>query len=101
MTRVRSPTSDIHVLIEQRLRGLHAPHQIIYYVNYWSSPCLQDAMVAQQEQEMMTVYHAAPTRSSRVVWLLEELGVPYKPVSVDFPKELFTPEFLKINPMGS
>ncbi len=55
-------------------------------------------MVAQQE---LTVYHAAPTRSSRVVWLLEELKVPYKAILVDFPKQLFTPEFLEINPMGS
>ncbi len=55
-------------------------------------------MVAQQE---ITIYHAAPTRSSRVVLLLEELGLPYKAVSVDFPNELFTPEFLKVNPMGT
>ena len=54
--------------------------------------------MAQQE---ITIYHAAPTRSSRVVLLLEELGLPYKAVSVDFPNELFTPAFLKVNPMGT
>jgi hypothetical protein len=32
----------------------------------------------------ITIYHAVPTRSCRVLWLLEELGVPYNTVAVDF-----------------
>jgi glutathione S-transferase len=47
----------------------------------------------------MKLYEFAPTRSIRVRWLLQELGVPFEsvvvnPVSGDAAK----PEFLKINP---
>ena len=49
----------------------------------------------------ITVYHAVPTRSCRVVWLLEELGVPYTVRAVDWPTELTTPEFLALQPMGT
>jgi glutathione S-transferase len=33
---------------------------------------------------MITLYHAPQSRSSRIIWLLEEIGVPYKirPVSI-------------------
>ncbi len=47
------------------------------------------------------VYHAVPTRSCRIVWLLEELGVPYTLRAVSFPDELAAPEYLAINPMGT
>ena len=33
---------------------------------------------------MITLYHAARTRSLRIVWLLEELGLPYELASVGF-----------------
>ena len=32
---------------------------------------------------MLTLYHAPRTRSSRFLWLLEELGAPYEVVKVD------------------
>ena len=49
----------------------------------------------------LTLYHAAPSRSSVVHWMLEELGEPYDIHLVSFKKgENRTPEFLAINPMG-
>ena len=40
---------------------------------------------------MIKLYHAPLTRSTRVIWLLEELGVPYQLETVDFqpPKVAF------------
>ncbi len=49
----------------------------------------------------LTLYHAAPSRSSIVHWMLEELGEPYDIQLVSFKKgENLKPEFLAINPMG-
>ncbi len=49
----------------------------------------------------LTLYHAAPSRSSIVHWMLEELGEPYDIKLVSFKKgENRQPEFLAINPMG-
>ena len=50
---------------------------------------------------MLKVYHAANTRSIRVIWLLEELGVPYKKEVVEFnPTKLQSPDYLAIHPLG-
>jgi glutathione S-transferase len=49
----------------------------------------------------LTLYHAAPSRSSIVLWMLEELGEPYDIHLVSFKKgENLRPEYLAINPMG-
>jgi glutathione S-transferase len=49
----------------------------------------------------LTLYHAAPSRSSIVHWMLEELGQPYDIHLVSFKKgENMKPEYLAINPMG-
>ncbi len=49
----------------------------------------------------LTLYHAAPSRSSIVHWMLEELGEPYDVHLVSFKKgENLQPEYLAINPMG-
>ena len=49
----------------------------------------------------LTLYHAAPSRSSIVHWMLEELGEPYEIELVSFKKgENRQPGFLAINPMG-
>ena len=48
-----------------------------------------------------TLFHGHGTRSIRVAWLLEELGVPYREVVVPFPPRLLQPEFLAVNPAGS
>jgi glutathione S-transferase len=49
----------------------------------------------------LTLYHAAPSRSSIVHWMLEELGEPYEIHLVSFKKgENLQPEYLAVNPMG-
>jgi glutathione S-transferase len=49
----------------------------------------------------LTLYHAAPSRSSIVHWMLEELGQPYDIQLISFKKgENRQPAFLAINPMG-
>ena len=47
---------------------------------------------------MITVYHAPRSRSTRVVWLMEELGEEYKIVPVTIP---VAPEYLEVSPIGS
>ena len=50
---------------------------------------------------MITLYHAPKTRSFGVLWLLEELGVPFELKRLDFEKnEHKAPAFLKLNPFG-
>jgi glutathione S-transferase len=49
----------------------------------------------------LTLYHAAPSRSSIVRWMLEELGEPYDLHVLNLAKgEQLAPEHLAINPMG-
>jgi glutathione S-transferase len=49
----------------------------------------------------ITLYHAAPSRSSIVRWMLEELGEPYDIHLLTLTKgEQMAPEYLAINPMG-
>jgi len=49
----------------------------------------------------MKIYHAPNTRSVRIVWLLEELGLPYEIESFQLgDAKMRNPEYLKINPMG-
>lgn len=49
----------------------------------------------------MQLYEFAPTRSIRVRWTLQELGVDFEPVSVNLVTGANRrPEFLKINPTG-
>lgn len=46
-------------------------------------------------------YFNPRSRAQMVHWMLEEVGVPYRTVLIDFEKkEHKTPEFLAINPMG-
>jgi len=49
----------------------------------------------------ITLYHASPSRSSIVLWMLEELGEPYdiKLLKLSAGDNL-KPEFLSLNPMG-
>lgn len=49
----------------------------------------------------LTLYHCAETRSMRSLWLLEELGLPFKLVEMPFDHtQLRTPEYRKIHPLG-
>jgi glutathione S-transferase len=49
----------------------------------------------------LILYHAAPSRSSIVHWMLEELGEPYDIKLISFKKgENRQPAYLAVNPMG-
>ncbi|MGE8942770.1 glutathione S-transferase family protein [Leptospira interrogans] len=49
----------------------------------------------------LTLYHAAPSRSAIVHWMLEEIGEPFDLHLLDLKKgEGHTPEYLAINPLG-
>ncbi|MBI3783230.1 MAG: glutathione S-transferase family protein [Deltaproteobacteria bacterium] len=50
----------------------------------------------------MKLYHSAQSRSVRPRWLLEELGVPYELVRLNFGnQEHKAPEYMKIHPHGA
>ena len=49
----------------------------------------------------LTLYHASPSRSSIVLWMLEELGQPYDVKLIKLSEgDNLKPDFLAINPMG-
>lgn len=49
----------------------------------------------------MQLYEFAPTRSIRVRWTLQELGVDFEPITINLAAgEHHRPEFLNINPAG-
>ncbi|MEO7110555.1 MAG: glutathione S-transferase [Polyangiaceae bacterium] len=51
---------------------------------------------------MLTVHHLNNSRSQRVLWMLEELGVPYEIKRYERNKKtmLAPPELLKVHPLG-
>ncbi|MEO8603859.1 MAG: glutathione S-transferase family protein [bacterium] len=50
---------------------------------------------------MITLYHSPRTRSLRVLWLLEELAVPYTLKTLTFaPTDLKSDAYLRIHPLG-
>ena len=49
---------------------------------------------------MITMHHCPQSRSMRVLWLLAELGVPYRVQVRAFDKSLRAPEFLSLSPAG-
>jgi glutathione S-transferase len=52
-------------------------------------------------EKHMQLYEFAPTRSIRVRWMLQELGVDFESITVNLAAgEHCRPEFLKINPAG-
>ena len=49
----------------------------------------------------LMLYHASPSRSSIVLWMLEEVGAPYEIKLLSLSKgDNLKPDFLAINPMG-
>jgi len=49
---------------------------------------------------MITLFHAPRTRSQKVMWLLEEMGVAYEVRPVDFMHRDADAEFMQVNPGG-
>ena len=51
---------------------------------------------------MIVVHHLNDSRSQRILWLLEELGLPYeiKPYQRDAQSRLAPPELKKVHPLG-
>src|SRR4051812_37900841 len=50
---------------------------------------------------MIKIYHAERARGARVIWLLEELGVPYEVEPLEFKDEVLkSPEHMARHPLG-
>lgn len=49
----------------------------------------------------MKLWHCKDARSFRVLWALEELGLPYELELLPFPPRWMKPEFLELNPLGT
>jgi glutathione S-transferase len=50
---------------------------------------------------MLKIYHAKNTRSIRIVWLCEELGIPYELKTLNFsPEDLQSDAYLAVHPLG-
>jgi glutathione S-transferase len=49
----------------------------------------------------MKLYHCADARSLRPLWALEEMGLEYELINMDFPPRASYPGYLDLNPMGT
>lgn len=49
---------------------------------------------------MIILHHVPQSRSMRVLWLLNEIGVPFETVLHPFDKSLRRPEYLELSPAG-
>ena len=50
---------------------------------------------------MITLYHCVSARSFRVLWMLEEIGLPYDLRMLAFPPRVHHKDFLALNPRGT
>jgi glutathione S-transferase len=50
---------------------------------------------------MIQLYHCPDARSFRVLWTLEEMGLPYELHMLPFPPRIHAPEYLEVNPLGT
>ena len=53
------------------------------------------------QYRMLTLYHCFSARSFRVLWMLEELRLPYELRTLAFPPRAHDKSFLEINPRGT
>lgn len=59
------------------------------------------SITALSGQQTMKIFHAPNTRSVRIVWLLEELGLPYELEKYKLgDPAMRSPEYAKVHPMG-
>jgi glutathione S-transferase len=49
----------------------------------------------------MELWHCADARSFRALWMLEEMGLPYRLHLLPFPPRWRAPDFLRLNPLGT
>lgn len=49
----------------------------------------------------MKLYHCSDSRSLRPLWALEELGLDYELINMEFPPRATYPGYLDLNPMGT
>lgn len=50
---------------------------------------------------MLKIHHARRARSARVIWLCEELSIPYELAAVEFKREILqSPEYKTLHPLG-
>jgi glutathione S-transferase len=50
---------------------------------------------------VITLYHCVNARSFRVLWTLEELGLPYELKILPFPPRVHARDYLQVNPLGT
>lgn len=49
----------------------------------------------------MKLYHCANTRSMRPLWALEEMGLDYELIALQFPPRVFHKDYKEVNPLGT
>ncbi|MDO5668008.1 MAG: glutathione S-transferase family protein [Alcaligenaceae bacterium] len=52
-------------------------------------------------EKSITLYHSVSARSFRPLWALEELGLDYELVMMEFPPRVHRRDFLDTNPLGT
>lgn len=50
---------------------------------------------------MIELWHCKDSRSLRALWMLEEIGLPYRLHLMTFPPRVSDPSFLEVNPLGT
>src|SRR5262245_1215656 len=75
------------------------PGQRDHAYRHWWSRFAEEPEPQTRMEETMKLYEFAPTRSLRVRWTLQELGVEFEAVTVNMiAGDHRRPEFLQINP---